>query len=59
MKKFEQKYRLSTEEFYRKFKSGELGDDEDFILWSGIYEMQQESNRRLAELELLKPILKN
>jgi hypothetical protein len=51
LKEFEQKHRLSSEEFYRQFKSGELDDQEDFMLWSGIYEMQLQNKKKLVELE--------
>jgi hypothetical protein len=54
LRDFETKYRLSTEEFYQKFTKGDLGDSEDsedFILWSGIYEMQLDNKKKLAEIE--------
>jgi len=51
LKKFESKYNLTTGEFYRKFKEGELGDEEDFLIWAGIYEMQIDSKKKLSELE--------
>lgn len=51
LKEFEKKYQRSTEDFYRQFKNGELDDRDDFIVWSGIYEMQSENKRKLAELE--------
>lgn len=49
--KFEEKYNLSPEEFYRKFGEGELGNDEDFMVWPGIFEMQQQGRQTLSELE--------
>lgn len=33
MKYFEKKYGMKTEEFYKKFLSGTLGDDMDFFKW--------------------------
>ncbi|NIM18588.1 MAG: hypothetical protein GTO45_41955 [Candidatus Aminicenantes bacterium] len=51
LKKFEQKYRQSTKDFYQGFTNGKLDDSEDFVTWAGIYEMQLENKRRLAELE--------
>jgi hypothetical protein len=50
LKAFEQRYSLSSEDFYKRFSNGELGDDEDFMLWSGIYEMQLENKKKLLEL---------
>jgi len=51
LKSFEKKYGLSSKDFYQKFKSGEFGDDEDYIIWAGIYEMLGQNQKRLAELE--------
>jgi hypothetical protein len=36
---FEQQYQLSSEDFYRQFKTGQLEDDIDFVEWSIFYEM--------------------
>ena len=41
---------MSSETFYRKFDQGELEDSQDFMIWSGIYEMQQESKSQLEQL---------
>ncbi|MCK4764766.1 MAG: hypothetical protein KAW12_21385 [Candidatus Aminicenantes bacterium] len=46
LKEFEHRYQLSSCEFYRQFKEGELGDEEDFITWAGIYEMQLENKKK-------------
>jgi len=51
LKSFEKKYGLRSKDFYQKFKSGEFGDDEDYIIWVGIYEMLGQNQKRLAELE--------
>ena len=51
LKEFEQKYQLSSEDFYDKFKNGKFDDQEDFILWSGIFEMQVRNKKKLVELE--------
>ena len=45
---FEIKYGLSTEDFYGQYKSGEKGDDEDVLIWAGIYEMFVENKQKLA-----------
>jgi hypothetical protein len=50
LKSFEKKYELTSKYFYEKFKSGEFGDDEDYIIWAGIYEMLIQNRNRLAEL---------
>lgn len=36
---YERKYRLSTIEFFRRYSAGELGDDDDMMLWAGIYHL--------------------
>jgi len=51
LKRFEEKYKLSTQQFYEKFEDGSLGDEEDYIIWSGIYEMYLENNKKLEALE--------
>jgi hypothetical protein len=51
MQVFEEKYRLSSRDFYEKFSRGEMGDDEDFITWAGLVEMLTENEKRLGELE--------
>ena len=47
---YEDKHEISSEDFYNKFDRGELKDSQNFIGWSGIYEMQLESKKKLAEL---------
>jgi hypothetical protein len=39
LREYEQKYGYSTIEFYRRFQSGELGDDDDLLMWSGLYHL--------------------
>lgn len=50
LKAFEEKYRMSSGDFYRKFSQGLSGDDEDFIIWAGIYEMLRENETKLLGL---------
>jgi len=47
---YEQKHKMTSEDFFNKFEKGELGDNQDFIIWSGIYEMQKDSKRKLTQL---------
>jgi hypothetical protein len=49
--KYEQKYNLKTPEFYEKFELGLVEDDKDFMLWTGIYEMQLSCKQKLQKLE--------
>jgi hypothetical protein len=39
LKKFEEKYKIPSQDFYRQFQAGELGDSEDFFEWNSYYEM--------------------
>jgi len=38
LKEFEDKYGISSEEFYRKFERGEVEDSQEFMLWASEYE---------------------
>ena len=44
------KYKIKTPKFYEKFEEGKRGDSKDFIIWSGIYELQLDSKKRLSKL---------
>jgi len=39
LREYERKYGYSTIEFFRRFQSGELGDNDDLMMWSGIYHL--------------------
>ena len=39
---FEDRYVLSTPEFYKRFERGEMGDDADFFEWPATWEMLQD-----------------
>jgi hypothetical protein len=51
LRKFETKYQLASEEFYGRFRKGELGDAADFVEWSVFYEMWESVHERLKILE--------
>ncbi|MFP3897649.1 MAG: hypothetical protein ACLFV5_12550 [Anaerolineales bacterium] len=36
---YEQKYGYSMIEFYRRFMDGELGDDDDMLMWGRLYHL--------------------
>jgi hypothetical protein len=38
LRNFEDKYGMSTVEFYGRFVSGKMGDSRDFIKWAGAFE---------------------
>ncbi len=47
---YEELHGMSSEVFYRRFRSGELGDDADFVEWSAFWDMHQAAMHRLDEL---------
>ncbi|MEA3345785.1 MAG: hypothetical protein U9Q78_06015 [Chloroflexota bacterium] len=49
---YEKRYHMSSEEFHRRFRAGELGDGMDFVEWSVFYEMYQAMLERLEMLEV-------
>jgi len=51
LKEFEEKYRLSTEDFYRQFNQGAMDDREDYVVWAGLYEILHRNEERLQGLE--------
>lgn len=51
MKTFEEKYKMSSAAFHKKFDQGKMDDNEDFILWAGLYEMLEKNQARLRGLE--------
>jgi len=48
---FEKKYGLTTKDFYNQYKSGKRGDDEDVLIWAGIYEMYIGNKQKLSEIQ--------
>ena len=48
---FEKKYGISTKDFYTQYKAGKKGDDEDTLIWAGIYEMFLENMQKLSEIQ--------
>ena len=47
---YEGQFNMSSEEFYRRFRAGKLGDGMDFVEWSVFYEMYQAILQRLKVL---------
>jgi predicted transcriptional regulator len=50
LKAFEQKYQIKSEQFYQEFSQGILADEEDFMIWSGLYEMLSQNEIQLQKL---------
>jgi hypothetical protein len=47
----EAQYHLSSADFYTQYQSGQMGDDEDFMRWAGLFEMLQNNEQHLQGLE--------
>lgn len=47
----EKKYHKKSDDFYRLFKKGELGDDMDFVEWGSLYDMYQRILNKKKMLE--------
>lgn len=47
---YEQQYHMTSDDFYQRFRNGELGDDMDFVEWSIFWDMHQATEKRLAGL---------
>lgn len=50
-REFEKKYNLKSDNFYKQFTEGKFGDEDDFMIWSGLCEILEKNK---AELEKLK-----
>lgn len=49
LKKFEEKYRLRSDDFYRLATNGKLEQSNDFIEWLGIYEIKMKRERKYQQ----------
>src|SRR2546427_11949371 len=48
---FETRYQISSDDFYQRFRAGEMGDAMDVVEWNVFYEMWESVRARLALLE--------
>ncbi|GAK57537.1 hypothetical protein U27_04504 [Candidatus Vecturithrix granuli] len=53
LQKFESQYRLSSEDFYRKFQADDLEDRADMVEWSVFYEMWLSVKERLEVFQAI------
>lgn len=51
LRKYERKYKLTSQEFYEQFEAGKFGDEDDYMIWSGLYEMLQENKTELNKIK--------
>ena len=47
---FEERYQRTSADFYRRFQTGELGDDSDLFEWSAFYHMWLSARAQLTSL---------
>ncbi|XWK86392.1 MAG: hypothetical protein U7127_19505 [Phormidium sp.] len=47
---FEAQYKMSSQDFYQRFRRGEMGDDVNFVEWSAFYRMWLSVQERLEIL---------
>ena len=48
---FEAQYQMRSDNFYQRFRAGELGDSMDFFEWSVFYEMWKAGEQELTSPE--------
>ena len=48
---FEERYELSSAEFYDRFQTGEAGDKMDYVEWASLHQMAERLRERIALLE--------
>jgi len=51
LEEFERRFNMSSEECYKRFESGELGDGGDFFEWIGLYDNILLYKKRIKMLE--------
>jgi hypothetical protein len=50
LRAFEARYQMASDEFYRRYERGELGDSADFMEWSSFCDMERATQRHLDNL---------
>lgn len=48
---FEQQYGMDSEQFWRRYQAGELGDEADWVEWNAFCKMKDRLQRRLQILQ--------
>ena len=51
LKNFENKHKINSKLFYENFEKGKIGDEDDYIIWAGIYEMFLRDKQKLEKLQ--------
>lgn len=53
LREFEERYRMDSAAFYSRFEAGDLGDAMDFFEWAGLYELYQNLQEKVHDLEAI------
>jgi hypothetical protein len=53
LEEFEKKYSMNSEIFFKKYETGELGDEEPIMTWAGEYQLFLRYQTKLSHLEEL------
>ena len=56
LRSFENRYGMSSEEFYGQFEAGRLGDDMDFFEWAGLFKLEQRLLEKISYSEIINLI---
>ena len=52
---FEQRYHLPSDEFYRRYQAGDMGDQMDYVEWASLVQMVDNLEKRLDLLWVSEP----
>jgi hypothetical protein len=52
----EQRYHLSSAEFYQRYRAGQMGDEMDYIEWASLVQMAHNLEKRLELLVASEPV---
>ena len=50
IRNYEDKFKMDSETFYKKYSSGEAGDDMEYIRWAGEIETLEKLKRNIKDL---------
>jgi hypothetical protein len=50
LQEFEKRYQISTEEFFKRWQAGKMGDDMDYVEWASLAQMAHRIRERLEIL---------
>jgi hypothetical protein len=52
----EQRYGLSSEQFYQRYQAGQMGDEMDYVEWASLVQMAHNLENRLELLVASEPV---